>query len=54
MTTEAPGADLVQRLRKPATAPNWATADRWMIEAAAEIERLRAALAAQVAATSAG
>jgi hypothetical protein len=35
---------LVERLRKPATAPNWATADRWMMEAADEIERLRARL----------
>ncbi len=32
-------SDLVKRLRSPASAPNWATADRWMIEAADEIER---------------
>ena len=36
---------LVERLRSPASISNLATADRWMIEAADEIERLRAALA---------
>ena len=35
---------LVERLRSPASSPNWSTADRWMIEAADEIERLRAAM----------
>ena len=35
------GFGLGERLRRPSTAPNWATADRWMLEAADEIERLR-------------
>jgi len=41
--TETP--TLAQRLRNPSSAPNWATADRWMIEAAAALE----AQAAQIA-----
>jgi len=33
--------DIESRLRRPATAPNWATADSWMLEAADEIAALR-------------
>jgi hypothetical protein len=33
--------DIESRLRRPATAPNWATADSWMLEGADEIAALR-------------
>lgn len=37
--------DLIERLRKPALSPNLATADRWMIEAADELEAQAARIA---------